>query len=119
MEERMFKTIKDFLANMASLEEDVYAAEFKKFNAVERANILATEYIAADSYPTRKVDRNLFRISIWFNGRLYYPIVGWDPDATSPFASELKVPALRRWLNSRKQHRLHNSVENRTYTLYD
>lgn len=115
--DRMFKDIKDFMANMKNLDEDVQAAEFKKFSAVERANIEALEYIAADIYPMKKINTNLFKLSITFKGKKFYPVVGWSPDAAHPSSSAL-VPPMRRWLNGRKQYRLHNSQEDRTYILY-
>ena len=113
----MFKDIKDFMANMKNLDEDVQATEFKKFSAVERANIEALEYIAADIYPMKKINMNLFKLSITFKGKKFYPIVGWNPDAASPFGKAI-TPPMRRWLNSKTQYRLHSSKEDRTYILY-
>lgn len=115
--ERMFKDIREFLNNMATLDEEVREAELKKFSATDRANILATEYIAADIYPMKHVNRNIIKLSLKFKGKEFFPIVGWSPDAASPFSKAI-MPPMRRWLNSKTQYRLHNSKENRTYILY-
>ena len=100
--DRMFETIQDFLAEMANLEPEVYATELKKFNAVERANILATEYIAADIYPQSKFSQANIKLAIRHEGKNFYPLIGWNPDAAHPGGSAL-VPPIRRWLNKCKQ----------------
>lgn len=115
--ERMFRDIKDFLNNMATLNEEVREVELKKFGAIDRANILATEYIAADIYPMRHVDHSIIKLSLKFGGKIFYPIVGWNPDAANPFGKSL-MPPVRRWLNGKRQYHLHNTREDRTYTLY-
>lgn len=115
--ERMFKDIREFLNNMATLDEEVREAELKKFSAIDRANILATEYIAADIYPVKHVNRNIIKLSLTFKGKVFYPIVGWNPDAASPLGKSL-TPPVRRWLSGKQQYHLHNTKENRTYILY-
>lgn len=113
----MFTKLEDFLANMATLNEETYAAELKKFSATERANINALEYIAADIYPQKHVDRKKILLTLKVGEKLFYPIVGWDPDASHPNSTAL-IPPMRRWLNGRKISHYHNPKENRTYTLY-
>lgn len=116
--EKRKATIKDFLNEMGNMTEEEKTAELKHFNAIDRANILCTEYIAADIYPQSKFNQTNVRLSMRYGGKTFYPIVGWDPDASSPFARATQVPPMRRWLNSKIQYHLHNSKENRTYTLY-
>lgn len=116
-EERMFKNMQDFLAGMATLDPEVYATELKKFSSSEQENISCTEYIAANSYPAKKINMNIIKLSLKLDGKIYYPIVGWNPDAANP-NSNGTIPAYRKWMNKLPQRRLHNSKENRTYILY-
>ena len=117
MSEKSVKNLQELLLGMSSLEEEELEAEVRKLPAVDRENFRALEYIAADIYPPKHVDCKKFRLTLRVNGKLYYPIVGWNPDALSPSAKS-SIPPMRKWLNSRKQMKLHNSRENRTYTLY-
>lgn len=114
----MFTKVEGFMSDMATLDPEVKESELKKFSATERANIKATEYIAADSYPQKHIDRSLYKLAMNFKGKTYYPIVGWNPDLASPYAPEGKIPPMRKWLNTLPQHKLHNSKEDRTYIFY-
>lgn len=111
-------TIVDFLNKMGNMTEEEKAAELKHFSAIDRANILCTEYIAGDIYPQGKFNRNMIKLTLRFNGKNFYPIVGWNPDATHPNSSSALIPPMRRWLSRLKKYQLHNSQENRTYILY-
>lgn len=115
--EKSFKDILNFLDNMKDMAPEIREAELKTFNVVDRTNIKCTEYIAADIYPQKHVNRDLFKLSITFQDKVFYPIVGWNPDSIHPNGKN-SIPVARRWLNSRIQYRLHNSKEDRTYILY-
>lgn len=118
-EERKFKTLYDFIQDCHTLEDEEYAIEAKKFSALERANIVASEYIEVSIYPPNKFDWSNMKMWLNVNGKRYFPIVGWNPDAVHPMAEGIaKVPVMRRWLNRLPKKVIHNSRENRTYILY-
>lgn len=119
-EKRLFNSFSDFIAGWWECSPEVQAAELKNFSALERNNFACTEYIAADSYPVSKFLRSNMKIVLRVAGKVYYPIVGWDPDvmpATSE-GEQAKVPPLRKWLNRLPKRKLHNPREDRTYILY-
>lgn len=115
---KMFERVEDLMKNADTLDPEVYAAELKKFSALERRNAQCVEYISEIWYPAGKFDRGNFLLTLKVNGRIYYPIVGWDPDAIHPLSKETRVPPFRKWLNKLPKKKLHNPTENRTYILY-
>lgn len=117
-EEKKIKTVEDFIRNCHELTPEDYAVELKQFSAIERANILATEYISKMDYPAGKFDRENIKVSLNIGGKIYYPIVGWNPDLTNPYAGEMKISPMRKWLNRLPKRKIHNSREDRTYVLY-
>lgn len=115
--EKKYKDLHEFLQETANLEPEELEVEMKKLSSVERENVKATEYIAAEYYPPKHVDMKKFKLTLKVAGKLFYPIVGWNPDALSPSAKSSIAP-MRKWLNSLKKMHLHNSNENRSYILY-
>ena len=115
--ERKNKDLQVFLQETPNMEPEELEAEMKKLTSLERENVKALEYIAAELYPAKHVDMKKFKLTLRVAGRLYYPIVGWNPDALSPNSKSAIAP-MRKWLNSLKQMHLHNSNENRSYVLY-
>jgi len=119
--EYLFKDFADFVEHMTgSLDSEVLAAEFSRFSKVQRANWNSLEYICASIYPANMFDRTVQLLALRLDGKVYYPIVGWNPDAkpSSPAADGQKISTMRRWLNRQPKRVLHSSRENRDYVLY-
>lgn len=115
---RIFKTVSDFVQKAYDCDPETQAVELSQFSKLERENIAATEYIEAGVYPLGKFLQSNIKLSMRVDGKLYYPIVGWDPNTKSPFAEGTKVPPIRKWLNRLPKKHIHNSRENKTYILY-
>lgn len=86
-------------------------------DAVEKQERTVVEYIAADSYPPSKFKGDLIKESFKLGKKVYYPIVGWNPDLTIA-AGESKIPPMRKWLNKLPKKVIHSSGENKSYVLY-
>lgn len=103
------------------LGENELIEEQKKLSALEKKCVAVREYISQTNYPSSRFNRNNMLVSIKFEGKIYYPIVGWDPDATSTSSGEevtKKIPPMRRWLNSLPKRYLHDPKTDTTYIFY-
>lgn len=118
-EERLFKSMNEFVEKAYDCDPEVFAEELSHLTKLERENIAATEYIEAGIYPGGKFLRSNMKLAMRVEGKLYYPIVGWNPDAAAPSATEgAKIPPMRKWLNRLPKKHFHNSRENKSYILY-
>ena len=117
-EERLFKSMCEFVQKAYDCDPEVFAEEMSQLTKLEKENIAATEYIEAGIYPGGKFLRSNMKLAMKVGGKLYYPIVGWNPDVASPFADGTKIPPMRKWLNRLPKRHLHNSRENKSYVLY-
>lgn len=116
----MFKSVDDFIRNGHTLDEETRKLELSNFNAIDRENIEAREFIAYWAYPAGRFKKNLFKTTISAFGQTYYPIVGWDPDQLSEADIEkgVKITPARKQIMRLKKKTLMNSRDGQTYTLW-
>lgn len=118
MTEEVFRAFTELVEKGQEFSEEEYLERFTKLSAIEKRNVSCLEYIAADIYPANRFDRDNMKLSMRVAGKVYYPIVGWDPDQAGPSSTPGQIPPMRKWLNGQKKRKIHNSREDKTYVLY-
>lgn len=105
----MFRDLVDFLQAIPTLDKDVVDAEFKKYNARERANLQETFYLEMGRYAELYgFDRRKHLIIIKIGEKLYFPALCEITD---------KMLKSKSYFGRSPQKRYYCPQENRTYTL--